>query len=114
MSEGPSLASPALTAGGVGCSEVTLGVSTTGNGTFGLAQPTSIVGKYVTSVQITSAATNSARVTILYTTGGALGSDVTASTNKLVYSGVCAIGVGMQWTVDSTNSTLPAKYRPKS
>ncbi|NOV28411.1 prepilin-type cleavage/methylation domain-containing protein [Methylomonas sp. Kb3] len=114
VSEGPSLASPALTAGGVGCSEVTLGVSTTGNATFGLAQPTSIVGKYVTSVQITSASTGSARVTILYTTGGALGTDVVSGANKLVYSGQCATGVGMQWTVDNTNSTLPAKYRPKS
>jgi type IV pilus assembly protein PilA len=115
ISEGPSLASPALTAGGVGCSEVTLGVSTTGNASFGLdPTPANIKGKYVNSVQITSASNTSATVIILYTTGGGLGSSIDSTHNKLVYNGDCVTGVGMKWSVNATSSTIPLKYQPKS
>ncbi|WP_426992362.1 pilin [Methylomonas sp. CM2] len=112
VSEGPSLASPALTAGGVACSDGTLGVDSTTNLSFGLSTSSEINGKYVRSVNITSAASNSATVTIVYTT---IGTAVTGG-DKLLYRGECSPGSGMQWRIDTntTNSTLNSKYHPKT
>ncbi|MBI3221591.1 MAG: pilin [Nitrosomonadales bacterium] len=111
VQEGPSLASPALTAMGVACSEGTLataGDNATGaNGTLGLSQDTSITGKYVTKVTADGAGPT---VTITY---GAIGS---LAAGAVVYTGACTAGSGMQWTISGTGgfSGTGAKYLPKS
>ena len=118
VSEGPSLASPAITAGGVACSDGTLGMGATGttagaqtNGSFGLSTSTAITGKYVASVALTAPtfATNpTATITITYRT---LGGPVPTG-RTVIYSGRCTEGAGMQWTV--SGGTMDLKYRPKS
>ncbi|WP_020485052.1 pilin [Methylomonas sp. MK1] len=111
VSEGPSLASPALTAGGVACSEQTLAASQT-NATFGLATANSIFGTYVRSVTITASSASTARVTIAYNT---IGTSV-AGGATVVYQGTCTPAVGMKWAVLPTGSgsTVLQKYLPKS
>lgn len=114
VSEGPSLASPALTAGGVACSEQTLASGLT-NGDVGLNTSTTITGKYVSAVSFSGTATTSATVTINYR---AIGSSV-ASNATVIYKGICNVGSGMQWSTTATGSTTPlgtvnAKYQPKS
>ncbi|BBL57775.1 pilin [Methylomonas koyamae] len=118
VSEGPSLASPALTAGGVACSEQVLGpTGGATNATFGLNPAASISGKYVKSVTITSTSTSSARVTIAYKT---IGTSVDAD-QTVEYRGTCTPGSGMQWATGtpSNNPTsffgsVAPKYQPKS
>ncbi|WP_082885329.1 prepilin-type N-terminal cleavage/methylation domain-containing protein [Methylomonas koyamae] len=112
VSEGPSLASPALTAGGVACSEGALGSSTAGltNLDFGLSNKTSIKGKYVNSVYITSDQEDHATVTIVYTT---IGTAITSG-QDIVYTGVCKPGAGMQWSIDINASGVSSKYHPKT
>ncbi|GAC1569191.1 MAG: pilin [Aquirhabdus sp.] len=109
VSAGPSLASPAMTALGVACSEGTL-TATWGNASLGLPAAASITdNKYVASVAATGKATNAgATVTIKY---NAIGNSVAAN-NTVIYQGTCTPGSGMVWTVD-TASTVPAKYLPK-
>jgi type IV pilus assembly protein PilA len=112
---GPSLASPALTALGVACSEGTLaaaGDNTAGsNGTLGLSQDTSIndsTGKgYITSVTADGAGPT---VTILYS---AAISQV--SGGAVVYTGTCG-AAGMTWAITGTGafSGTGSKYLPKS
>ena len=116
ISEGPSLASPALTAGGVSCSEQTLGQvggADQTNQSFGLATGTAIFGKYVKSVNITSGSASTATVTILYNT---IGTSVTPGSNDtLQYVGACSAGAGMKWQINSTaTQTIALKYQPKT
>ncbi|MDX8129509.1 pilin [Methylomonas sp. BW4-1] len=113
VSEGPSLASPAMTAGGVSCSEQSLWVSgaTLTNGYFGILPKAQIVGNYVKSVEITSASPSTARVTIAYKT---IGTSVNAD-QTMTFQGTCTVGVGMKWAVlaSGAGSSLPQKYLPK-
>ncbi|WFP50728.1 prepilin-type N-terminal cleavage/methylation domain-containing protein [Methylomonas sp. EFPC3] len=112
VSEGPSLASPALTAGGVACSEQTLTTNLT-NTFFGLLPKEQITGNYVKSVEITAGSASTARVTIAYKT---IGTSVQAD-QTVMYQGSCTPGKGMTWTVVPTGgsgSTVAQKYLPKS
>ena len=115
VSEGPSLASPALTAGGVACSEQTLASGLT-NASVGLLTASSITGKYVSAVQFAGNSATSATVTITYK---AIGSSVDTG-QTVIYKGDCAVGVGMKWYTTTTptstnfNGSVPAKYQPKS
>lgn len=116
VSEGPSLASPSLTAGGVACSEQTLGyinnvATAQTNGSFGLPTKLNINGKYVKSVEITttSGGPTSATVTIAYRT---IGTSVLVN-QTVVYSGTCG-EAGMSWAVNTGSSTVSSKYLPKS
>jgi type IV pilus assembly protein PilA len=102
VSEGPSLASPALTAVGVMCSEARI-ASADSNTDVGLPTAASIAGKYVNNVAVT---TNGV-VTITYQTTTELG---TASNTNLVYTPTCTVGAGTTWAI---SGTLPAKYTPK-
>ncbi|MES2105950.1 MAG: pilin [Pseudomonadota bacterium] len=110
VSAGPSLASPAMTALGVACSEGTL-TANFGNASLGLPANTSITdNKYVQKVDAIGKASNGGgTVTITY---NAIGSNITAG-QTIVYQGTCAAGSGMTWTVDSA-STVAAKYLPKT
>ncbi|MDT4290616.1 prepilin-type N-terminal cleavage/methylation domain-containing protein [Methylomonas sp. MO1] len=114
VSEGPSLASPALTAGGVACSEQTLTSSLT-NGSVGLNTATAITGKYVSAVTFTGTSGTGASVSISYKQ---IGTSVNSG-QTVVYHGTCNTGSGMQWSTTQPNSTTPwgnvnPKYQPKS
>lgn len=105
VQEGVSLATPALTAVGVACSEATLG--TAGNNiSLGLPTATLITGKYVTSVTATrgvSATTGTVQIVMK-----AIGTNVAAGAT-ILYTGTCGAG-GMGWAI---TGTIPPKYMPK-
>lgn len=108
IQEGPSLASPALTALGVACSDGTLAAkaSALSHDDLGLPAASSITGKNVTGVTVAATSGASATVTIAYNgniPGVAAGSDV-------VYTGTCAAGTGLTWAV---SGSVPARLLPK-
>ena len=111
VSEGPSLASPALTALGVACSEATLTATAT-NASFGLPAAASITGKNITSVAAAGTSSSGGTVTITY---GAIGTSIAAG-STVVYTGTCSAGSGMTWAVSGTSSFAGtgAKYLPKT
>jgi type IV pilus assembly protein PilA len=102
--EGPSLASPAMTAMGVACSEATL-ASTVTNGTLGLPTATAIKGKYTTSVTAIGLTTTTGKITIAMT---AIGNE---PVGNIVYEGTCTPGSGLTWI--NSNSTVKKKFIPK-
>ena len=118
VQEGPSLASPALTAIGVSCSEGTLNTAATQTGTFGLPPDVSISGKYVLSVKAegidaVSPDTGEARVTITYASTAAVPTQIASST--VIYAGICN-QAGIHWSLTNATigvGTIAAKYRPK-
>ena len=102
--EGPSLASPIMTALGVACSEAS--IAATNAPTFAsLGIAASPVGKYVTAIAVggTMAAPT---VTITY---AAIGSSVTAG-DTVVYTGTCNATSGLSWQV---GGTIAQKFYPK-
>ena len=127
VQEGSSLASPAMTAMGVACSEGSMAtVSANYNNSLGLSAPTAIVGKYVASVQaaITQAQTPTlpgiGTVTVTFNATG-----IPQVANMCyTYTGTCTAGTGMIWTVADSGvapgpgscagGTYPTKYLPKT
>lgn len=118
VSEGPSLASSAMTAAGIACSEGELNaVDADANPEFGLPTPaTAVNGKYVTSVQAavtqvqTSTVPGLVTIDILYNNAGD-GRIAQIDGQTLQYLGTCrADGSGFVWT----NSGLTAKYLPRT
>jgi type IV pilus assembly protein PilA len=117
---GPSLASPALTALGVACSEGTMvNTSTDYNASLGIPGHASINdGKYVTDVlaAVTTAGTATtnpiATVSITYAQIG--GSTGVPAGSQIIYTGTCS-QAGMQWAVtgSATPAVFPAKFLPK-
>jgi type IV pilus assembly protein PilA len=120
LQELTSLASPAMTAVGVACSEGALfpgGASITNNGTppvgVGLSTPVSITGKYTASVTVASTSATSATVTAIV--GGLVSfptSTIPANTG-IIWTGTCLPAVGMTWAVSSSGA-FPTKYLPKT
>jgi len=110
--EGPSLASPALTALGVACSEGGLVTSSDYNASLGLpahgafAASSSGAGKYIKDVLAEGLSASSARITIQYVP---IGTSVTDG-QTIIYTGTCG-ETGMKWVI--TGSISP-KYLPKS
>jgi type IV pilus assembly protein PilA len=127
VQEAPSLASPAMTAFGVACSEGTLSstagftnTAAAGNSTLGISQNTAIKGKFVKSVSTDNATAQTPTVTITFNTvaeGNALSPAVAVPSaiagETIIYEGTCNADAGLTWAVKST-STLDAKYRPKT
>ena len=106
VATGPSLASPAMTALGVACSEGTL-TGSLAHASLGLAPAGSITdSKYVASVTAAGTSATGATVTIKF---NAIGANVAANQN-IVYTGVCAAGSGLTWSVGGSVQT---KYLPK-
>jgi type IV pilus assembly protein PilA len=108
--EGPSLASPALTALGVACSEATLSAGADLNASLGLEASTQYgtagtISPYVASVLASSSGATDAVVTITYKV---IGSSVGAG-QTIVYTGTCG-AAGMVWGI---SGTVPQKYYPK-
>lgn len=105
VSEGPSLASPSMTAVGVACSEGNL-TSTLTNTAFGVSAPGSISGKNISSVTAVGSSNSAGSVTISYK---AIGTGV-ANGDTVIYSGTCDTAAGLTWSV---SGTISEKYRPK-
>jgi type IV pilus assembly protein PilA len=102
VSEGPSLASPAMTAIGVACSEGSL-AATTDNAALGLPLATVIKGKYVTSVTAASTGPTNASIAILY---NAVITDALVKNQTLTYTAVCG-PAGVSWTVTGLDKFTP-------
>ncbi len=111
ISEGPSLATPAMTALGVACSDGTMttrGANLT-HDDLGLPAANTITGNGVISVAVTGQSATAAQITITY--NGTI-PGVTAG-QTVVYQGTCAPGSGMTWAIDA-GSTVAARLRPKT
>lgn len=110
ISEGPSLASPAMTALGIACSDGTMSAvkERLSHKDLGLPEPGDIKGNRVSSVSVKATDEKTAKITITYTDGipGVSAGQV------IVYKGDCLPGTGLQWSID-TDSTVPEKLRPK-
>ena len=112
IAEGPNLASPAMTALGVACSDGSLAANL-GHTVLGLPENDSdINGNYVTSVAARGTSATSGIVTITYNANA--GTEANGKT--LIYTGTCAAGSGMRWNIaDGTaGGTLPARIRPRT
>ena len=105
ITEGPSLASPAMLAIGVACSEGKF-ASMTDNTAAGLAASSSIVGKYVAGVVVSYASPNSI-VTITYQALSELGG---SSGKTVIYTGTCDPAAGTTWAI---SGSVLAKHKPK-
>ncbi len=102
VQEGVSLASPAMTAVGVSCSDGTL-VSAT-NSTLGLQAASTYAGKYVTSVTAAGDATGAIpTVAVVY---NAIITDALVSGKTLTYTGACGTG-GLTWTAAGLGKFTP-------
>ena len=104
--EAVSLASPAMTAVGVACSEATLS-ATTDNASLNLGVANTITGKYTASVTVDGTSATVATVTILMKAFGPI-----AATDNIIYTGTCDTNAGLTWAV--TGSAGMAKYLPKA
>ncbi len=108
LQEAVSLSDPARLSVGQACSEGTLGAAATSNGvtdnaSAGLA--TSITGKYVTSVVLTTASTASGVVTVVVR---AINAAVDGS--NIVWTSTCD-AAGNRWAI---TGSIAAKYLPKT
>ena len=110
VSEGPSLATPAMTALGVACSDGTLAEKKEKltHDDLGLPKADDIKGKFVKSVTAAGVTDASANVTIVYTAG----IPGVAEGDSLIYNGACAAGSGLTWKIDPT-SKGPSRLQPK-
>jgi type IV pilus assembly protein PilA len=112
VTEGTSLATPAMTSMGVLCSEAGMGnTSTNANSLLGIASPATIAGKYVTSVlteiPIAQAGTIPGVGTVTVTFNSAV---APVSGACYTYVGVCKSGVGMTWQATTGTSSGIAAY----
>lgn len=108
IAEGPSLATPAMTALGIACSDGTLaqrGTALTHND-LGLAAANQITGRNVTSVTVVGTDTTTATITIAY--GGGIPN--VAAGDTVVYTGTCNTAGAMTWAI---GGTLPARFMPR-
>ncbi len=116
VAEGPSLASPALTALGIACSDGTLaaGAAAAGaaggaanfNANVGLAAPNEITGRHVASVTVARTAATTATVTVAYN-GTIPGVD---DGSTIVYTGTCNPAGGMTWQI---GGSIPPRFLPR-
>ena len=109
VQEGVSLSDPARTAVAQACSEATLGGASsaggiTDNATAGL--PTTITGRYVTSVVLSAGGSTQGTVTVGI---GNINGIPTGAT--IIYTGACS-DAGTAWSV-SGGGSFPTKYLPK-
>lgn len=105
VQEGVSMASPAMTALGLACSEGTLAATTT-NDTLGLQPATSYTGAYISSITAAGQSTTQGTVAILY---NAVIADDAVKNQTLTYTGTCS-ATGMKWSATG----LGTKFTPKT
>jgi type IV pilus assembly protein PilA len=104
VQEAVSLATPAMTAIGIACSEGSLSASSN-NASLGLGTNTAITGKYTTSVTAVGTSATAGTVTIAMKAFGAVVADST-----IVYTAACSADAGTSWTV---GGTIASKFLPK-
>jgi type IV pilus assembly protein PilA len=104
VQEAVSLATPAMTAIGIACSEGSLSASST-NSTLGLGAATAITGKYTKSVTAAGTSAIAGTVTITMNAVGAVADNAT-----IVYTAACSADAGTSWTV---GGTIASKFLPK-
>jgi type IV pilus assembly protein PilA len=112
VQEGVSLASPAMTAMGVACSEGTLTsalTSTDYNASLGIPVHNAITGKYVNDI-LTAVAAGVPTVTITYNVIGGTGG--VPANGQVVYTGTCGAG-GLTWAATGA-AGMPTKFVPKT
>ena len=111
VTEGTSLATPAMTSMGVACSEATMSATSSDyNTSLGISAATAIFGKYVagvhseiTQAQVGTATPGIGTITVTFNTTIA-----PVSALCYTYSGTCKSGVGMTWTVATSLGSAPA------
>jgi type IV pilus assembly protein PilA len=108
LQEGPSLASPSMTAIGVACSEGTLGAANSPT-SLGLATAASIFGTYVSAVYSSGVSNLSGRVAVMY---NQVLSPTVTSAMGVEYNATCSPDRGTIWSVSAIGA-LPTKYLPK-
>ncbi len=112
IQEGVSLASPAMTAIGVACSEGTLATAT--QGALGLEASNMITGKYTSSVAAVGTAASTGTVTITLNASGLGSGQIVAGTSDVIqYNALCTPGTGTTWTNTGTGTTVAQKFIPK-
>jgi type IV pilus assembly protein PilA len=115
VTEGTSLATPAMTSMGVLCSEAGMGTVITGspgaNALLGIASPATIAGKYVnnvlTEIPIAQVGTIPGVGTVTVTFNTIVAPVAGAC---YTYVGVCKSGVGMTWQATTGTSSGIAAY----
>ena len=108
VAEGPSLASPAMTALGIACSDGTLAAPNNNfnNATVGLPDPNQVNGRHVASVAV--ARVNEAMGTVTITYNDTIPNVPNAST--VVYTGTCNPAGSMTWGVAGS---IPPRFLPR-
>jgi type IV pilus assembly protein PilA len=105
VQEGPSLATPAMTALGVACSDASIPAGNTPTwASIGISAPPT--GKYVSGMALSG----TMAAPILTITYNNIGTSVTAG-QTVTYNGTCSAVNGLQWTV---GGSINAKYYPKT
>jgi type IV pilus assembly protein PilA len=108
VAEGPSLATPAMTALGIACSDGTLAqrAAALSHDDLGLPAAGKITGRHVASITVAGTSATTATVTVAY--NGAIPNVPDAST--VVYTRTCNQAGGMTWGVAGT---IPPRFLPK-
>ncbi|MBI3574546.1 MAG: pilin [Gammaproteobacteria bacterium] len=107
VSEGPSLAAPAITALGVACSDATIPTTATTdlNASLGLPSSSTYTSSYVSSILVANTDSATATVTITYK---AIGTAVNSG-DTVVYTGTCT-STGLTWAI---SGTVASRFLPK-
>ena len=109
VSEGASLASAARTAVDVYYSENgTLPATTVTNTSLGLSAPASYVAKYVASVNVGSTVAGDILVNLQDI------AELGTARNKAIHYVPIRQAGNLQWTVATTGTTVPDKYKPRT
>ncbi len=108
VAEGPSLATPAMTALGIACSDGTLARrgDALNNEDIGLPVAAQISGRHVAQVLVDGTDATTATVTVTY--NATIPNVPDQST--VVYTGTCNPAGGMTWQV---GGTIPARFMPR-
>jgi type IV pilus assembly protein PilA len=108
VAEGPSLATPAMTALGIACGDGTLAqrAANLNHDDLGLPAADQISGRHVASITVAGTGTTTATVTVTY--NGTIPNVPNAST--VVYTGTCNQAGGMTW---AAAGTIPPRFLPR-
>jgi type IV pilus assembly protein PilA len=108
VAEGPSLATPAMTALGIACSDGTLARqgAALNHDDLGLPAANQISGRGVTGITVAGVNANSATITIAYGEG----IPNVAAGSTVVYTGTCNEAGAMNWAI---GGTMQARFMPR-
>ncbi len=109
VAEGPSLATPAMTALGIACSEGTIAAANAviDNAAVGLPPPANITGRHVANITVARGnGPGTATVSVVY--NDSIPNVPNGAT--VVYTGTCNPAGGMTWEV---GGTMPVRFMPR-